>query len=54
MGKGIRSNNGLIGLHHHTGNLADQTAAFRNLLCLDARIRIIKIFSGPETHGNFF
>src|SRR5262245_17422190 len=53
MGEGVGPNDGLIRLHHHTSDLADQSASLRDLFGTNLRIRSIEVFPGPKPQDNF-
>jgi len=54
MGKRIRTHNRLIGLHHHPGDITYQATRFRNFLCMNLGVGLVKIFARAQPHGNFF
>ena len=44
MGKGVRPNNRLVGLHHHAGEVGHQPRGFGELLGADGRQRRGAVF----------
>ena len=54
VAEGVFPDHGLVGLHRHTGDPADQTAGRVKLGSIDANVHAEQVFASVQTHDYLF